>query len=82
MSKKLLGVVSAPVDGTLSTLGMAPHDGRCGELHLGMDSCLHGVFSFSLPVNCCVKTGFDLCKNNEQGLNKYPSTLSLRLPIT
>ena len=40
MSKELLGVISAPMDGTLSTSGMAPPDGRCGELHLRMDSCL------------------------------------------
>ena len=47
MSKELLGVVSAPVDGTLSTLGMAPHDGKCEELHLGMDSCLGSSPSLS-----------------------------------
>ena len=47
MSKELLGIVSALEDGMLSTSGMAPHDGRCGELHLGMDSCLGS--SPSLP---------------------------------
>ena len=47
MSKELLGIVLAPVVGTLSTLGMAPRDVRCGELHLGMDSCLGS--SPSLP---------------------------------
>ena len=35
MSKELLGIISAPADGILSTSGMASYDGRSGERHLG-----------------------------------------------
>ena len=38
MSEELLGIVSVPVDDTLSMSGVTPHDGGCGELHSGMDS--------------------------------------------
>ena len=83
MSKELLGcrLNSRGLYCTLSRSRKAPHDGRCGELHLGMDSCL-GVLSFSFPLNCYVKIGFNLCKNNEEGLNEHSSTCSLRHPIT
>ena len=39
MSEELLGIISEPKGDTLSTSGMAPHDERCRDLHLWMDSC-------------------------------------------
>ena len=39
VSEELLGVLSTPADDTSSTSWKAPHDGRCRELHLWMDSC-------------------------------------------
>ena len=43
MSEELLGIISALTEYTLSTCtvcwGWHTSDGRCGELHLGMDSC-------------------------------------------
>ena len=31
-SQELLGVVAAPTDDAISTVGLAPHEGRTGEL--------------------------------------------------
>ena len=36
---ELLAVVLAPEEDTLSKLGISPHDKRCRELGLWMDSC-------------------------------------------
>ena len=46
MLEELLGVVSASADSTLSTLGMALRDGKCGELLDGLVPS--ALFSFPL----------------------------------
>ena len=34
-SQELLGIVPAPIDDAVSTVGLAPHEGRIGELRGG-----------------------------------------------
>ena len=39
LSEELLGVISAPADDAIGTSGVAPQEGMCGELCIGLDSC-------------------------------------------
>ena len=39
LSKELLGIILASADDAIGTSGVAPQDGRCGELCMGLDSC-------------------------------------------
>ena len=36
---ELLGIASAPAADATGTMGMVPHDGRCEDTRVGLDSC-------------------------------------------
>ena len=46
-SVELSGTASAPADDATGMMGMAPRDGRCGNMHVGLDSC-----HFAMPWHC------------------------------
>ena len=39
VSKELLGITLAPADDATGTVRMAPRDGRCGDMSVGLDLC-------------------------------------------
>ena len=61
MSEELLGVVLAPANDTqcTCTLGVAPRDRVCGELHLGVDLCQGSPPSLLINARLQLSTGFE-----------------------
>ena len=56
-----MGIALAPTDDATGTMGMAPRDGKSGDMHVGLDQC-KGLLQGPLPLpfvtpNVCSRPG-------------------------